>query len=113
MSNFDKNMVFTFNLLLITFLLNVKTYAQEFYTMENTKLINGIRYNTNEEPINGVLYVYYSTGELLLETRYKDGRLDGVTRGYRLDGTLYQEIIYKNSKEIKRNTYPQNKPIIA
>ena len=94
-------------------LLNCTCVAQEIYTMENTKLINGIRYNTNEEPINGVLYVYYPTGELLLETRYKNGRLDGVTRGYRLDGTLYQEIIYKNSKEIKRNTYPQNRPISA
>ena len=77
--------------------------------MENTKLIDGIRYNAN----NGIVYVYYPTGELLLEASYRNGKLDGVSRGYRPDGTLYKEIIYKNSKEIKRNAYPQDKPIIV
>lgn len=94
-------------------LLSCNCAAQERYTMENTKLIDGIRYNINKEPINGFVYVYYPTGELLLEASYKNGKLDGVSRGYRPDGTLYQEIIYKNSKEIKRNTYPPDKPIIA
>ena len=94
-------------------LLSCNCTAQERYTMENTKLIDGIRYNTNKEPINGFVYVYNPTGELLLEASYKNGKLDGVSRGYRPDGTLYQEIIYKNSKEIKRNTYPPDKPIIA
>ena len=87
--------------------------AQERYTMENTKLIDGIRYNINKEPINGIVYVYYPTGKILLEARYKNGRLDGISRGYRPDGILYQEIIYKDSKEIKRNTYPQYKATIA
>ena len=81
--------------------------------MENTKLIDGIRYNANKEPINGIVYVYYPTGELLLEASYRNGILDGVSRGYRPDGTLYKEIIYKNSKVIKRNAYPQDKPIIV
>ena len=100
-------------ILFLSFLLSCNCTAQERYTMENTKLIDGIRYNTNKEPINGFVYVYYPTGELLLEASYKKGKLDGVSRGYRPDGTLYQEIIYKNSKEIKRNTYPPDKPIIA
>ena len=43
----------------------------------------------------------------------KNGKIDGISRGYRPDGTLYQEIIYKNSKEIKRNIYPLDKPVIA
>lgn len=96
-----------------TFLLSCAIATQEIYTMENTKLIDGIRYNANKEPINGIVYVYYPTGELLLEASYRNGKLDGVSRGYRPDGTLYQEIIYKNSKEIKRNTYPQDKSIIV
>lgn len=93
-------------------LLSCAITAQEIYTMEKTKLIDGIRYNANKEPINGIVYVYYPTGELLLETSYRNGKLDGVSRGYRPNETLFQEIIYKNSKEIKRNTYPQDKPII-
>lgn len=63
--------------------------------------------------IKTMTYVYYPTGELLLEASYRNGKLDGVSRGYRPDGTLYKEIIYKNSKEIKRNAYPQDKPIIV
>lgn len=104
------------NILKIIFFISILSFnclAQDRYTMENTKLIDGIRYNTNKEPINGFVYVYYPTGELLLEAQYKNGKMDGISRGYRPDGTLYQEIIYKNSKEIKRNTYPPDKPIIA
>ena len=94
-------------------LLSCNCTAQERYTMENTKLIDGIRYNVNKEPINGIVYVYYPNGKVLLEAQYKNGKMDGISRGYRPDGTLLQEIIYKNSKEIKRNIYPQGKPIIA
>ena len=100
-------------ILFFSFLLSCNCTAQERYTIENTKLIDGIRYNANKEPINGIVYVYYPTGELLLEASYRNGKLDGVSRGYRPDGTLYKEIIYKNSKEIKRNAYPQDKPIIV
>ena len=105
------------NILKIIFLvilfLSCTCAAQDLYTLENTSLINGIRCNANKEPINGIVRVYYPSGELLLEAQYKNGKLEGVSRGYRPDGTLYQEIIYKNSKEIKRNTYPPDKPIIA
>lgn len=57
--------------------------------MKKTKLIDGIRYNANKEPINGIVYVYYPTGELLLETSYRNGKLDGVSRGYRPNETLF------------------------
>ena len=57
--------------------------------------------------------VYYPNGEVLLEAQYKNGKMNSISRGYRPDGTLFQEIIYKNSKEIKRNIYPQGESIIA
>ena len=104
------------NILKIIFFISILScncLAQDRYTMENTKLIDGIRYNANKEPINGIVYVYYPNGEVLLEAQYKNGKMDGIIRGYRPDRTLFLEIIYKNFKEIKRNIYPKNKPIIA
>lgn len=75
------------------------------YTMENTVLKDGIRYDLNNKPINGTVVVYYPSGELLLEMPYKDGRFHGIARGYMKEGPLYMELVYKNGKEIKRKTY--------
>lgn len=107
------NIYNSFIYIVLFLLLSCNCLAQDGYTMENTKLIDGIRYDINKEPINGIVYVYYPNGEILLEAQYKNGKMDGASRGYRPDRTLFQEIIYKNSKEIKRNIYPQGKPIIA
>lgn len=35
-----------------------------------------------------------------------NGKPNGVARGYRPDGSIFQEIKFKNSKEIKRDFYP-------
>lgn len=86
--------------------LSVNVYAQETYTMENTKLVKGIRCDTQNRPLNGIVNVYYKTGELLLEMPYMNGKPNGVARGYRPDGSIFQEIKFKNSKEIKRDFYP-------
>ena len=75
------------------------------YTMENTVLKDGIRYDSNNKPINGTVVVYYPSGELLLEMPYKDGKFHGVARGYMKEGPLYMELIYKSGKEIHRKTY--------
>ena len=88
-------------------LLSVNAYAQETYTMENTKLIKGIRYDMQNRPLNGIVSVYYKTGELLLEMPYVNGKQNGIARGYRPDGSLLQEIKFKDSKEIKREIYFQ------
>lgn len=74
------------------FLLSCDCAAQEIYTMENTKPIDGIRYNANKEPINGIVYAYYPTGELLLKASYRNGKMDGISRRHIPDETLYQEI---------------------
>ena len=42
--------------------------------MENTKLIRGIRYDMQNRPLNGIVNVYYKTGELLLEMPYINGK---------------------------------------
>ena len=94
--------------ILLSSLLSISVYAQETYTMENTKLIKGIRYDMQNRPLNGIVNVYYKTGELLLEMPYVNGKQNGVARGYRPDGSLLQEIKFKDSKEIKREIYSQD-----
>lgn len=97
---------------LLVFLLSYPCIAQEEYTMQNTLLINGIRYDIQKKPIDGILKVYYSNGSTLLEMPYKNGLMDGIARGYLPDGQLYEEIIYKNSKEIKRIYYTSSSLLI-
>lgn len=96
---------FRIALCLLSFFISVDTFAGEKYTMENTVLKDGIRYDLNNKPINGTVVVYYPSGELLLEMPYKDGRFHGIARGYMKEGPLYMELVYKNGKEVKRKTY--------
>ena len=93
-------------------LLSYPCMAQEEYTMQNTLLIKGIRYDMQKKPINGILRVYYPNGVLLLEMPYKNGLMDGIARGYRQDGKLYEEIIYRKSKEIKKIFYTSKNIIV-
>lgn len=104
MTDYLKILKISFAAILLSCVINL-CMAQEIYTLKNTKLVQGIRYDTNKKPINGILRMYYPTGELLLEATYKDGKLNGISRGYRPDGTLLQEIIYNEAIEIKKNTY--------
>lgn len=84
------------------------SFAEEKYTMENTVLKGNIRYDFQDKPITGMLFVYYPSGELLLEMPYKNGRFHGIARGYMKEGPLYMELVYKNGKEVKRKTYYRN-----
>ena len=80
--------------------------------MQNTLLINGIRCDMQKKPINGIVKVYYPDGALLLEMPYKNGLMDGIARGYRQDGKLYEEIIYRKSKAIKKIFYTSKNIIV-
>ena len=102
------NKILVFTVILIIFY-SSNLYARSVYTMENTKLIKGIRYDLNNKPINGIVSVYYPTGELLLEMPYVNGKQNGVARGYRPDGSLLQEMRFKDSKEVSRDFYPLGK----
>ena len=90
---------------LFLFFVSKYALALDEYTMENTVLKDGIRYDLNNKPINGTVVVYYPSGELLLEMPYKNGRFHGIARGYMKEGPLYMELVYKNGKEVKRKTY--------
>lgn len=50
-------------------------------------------------PTNGVLKSYYSSGELMIEVPYRNGKKNGVERIYRKSGQLIHETEYTNDKK--------------
>ncbi|MBQ9035494.1 MAG: hypothetical protein IJ099_06010 [Alphaproteobacteria bacterium] len=77
----------------------------EIYNENNTGVINGVVYNINEKPINGLYRTYYQNGNLRMEVYSKNGLPNGAGKFYDdsgnllyqgtfadglLEGTLYQ-----------------------
>ena len=54
------------------------------------------------DKINGVEYTYHRNGKLELEIPYKFGLKDGIFRRYSENGTIIQEIHYKDDIEVER-----------
>lgn len=94
---------------LLIYLLSFNLYAQEIYAMEDTKLINNIRCNMKNKPLNGIVRKYYSSGELMLEMPYTKGKRNGVARWYRPDGSLLMETKFKDAKGIKNELHSLGK----
>ncbi len=91
----------------------------EIYNENNTNVINGVVYNINEKPINGLYRTYYQNGNLRMEVysqnglpnglgkfydeegnlvyqgTFKDGQMDGTILQYYPDGTVHNEMNYK------------------
>jgi len=92
----------------------------EIYNENNTTVLNGIVYNIDEEPINGIYKIYYpngnvrmeiesrrgkpdgqgkfydKTGNLLYEATFRDGVIDGKILNYYENGKLHNEMSYEN-----------------
>jgi len=60
--------------------------------------VNGITIlRTTEQPINGVACIFI-VGRLMSEIPYKNGVIDGISKGYSVNGELLIEAPYKNGK---------------
>lgn len=46
-----------------------------------------------------VLKLYHKDGELLVEKNYKDGRLDGLSKGWYRNGGLFKELNYRDGRQ--------------
>ncbi len=90
----------------------------EIYNENNTNVIDGIVYDINEKPINGIYKIYYPDGTVKMEITgkngkpegegkfydekgrltftgtFKDGLPDGVMTNYFSNGTIRNEITY-------------------
>ena len=70
----------------------------EIYNENNTSVKNGIVYNINEKPINGLYRTYYQNGNLRMEVYSQNGLPDGVGRFYGEDGNLLYQGFFANGK---------------
>lgn len=63
--------------------------------------------------INGA-YKYYNKGKLILEEFYVNGKKDGISKNYSLDGSIFEEGEYKDDSEHGIwNYYHNNKLILT
>ncbi len=61
---------------------------------------NGIKFEKNSTtPYTGKFKKNYATGKLEQEVNYKNGKREGLLKGYHTTGKLEQEENYKNGKE--------------
>ncbi|MBR1604855.1 MAG: hypothetical protein IJ660_01965 [Alphaproteobacteria bacterium] len=75
--------------------------AQEEYTPQNTVFKNNIRYDLQNNPLNGIMRVYNrKSGKLFMAIPYKNGKMHGTVKLYDENGLLYQENVCKNGKKI-------------
>ncbi len=51
--------------------------------------------------------LYYPSGKLKSEMRYKQGKLHGVTRGYYENGKLKAEAVFKEDKLVSAACYDE------
>ena len=60
----------------------------EIYNENNTTVVNGVVYNIDEKPINGVYKTYYSNGNVRMEIESKNGKPNGEGKFYNENGSL-------------------------
>ncbi len=68
----------------------------EIYNENNTNVVDGIVYDMNERPINGLYKIYYPNGNVKMEVRSKNGRPDGEGKFYDEVGNLLFSGTFKN-----------------
>lgn len=70
----------------------------EIYNENNTNVIDGIVYNINDKPINGLYRTYYTNGNPKMEISSRNGLPNGIGKFYNEDGSLLYQGLFKNGK---------------
>ena len=69
---------------------------EEIYNENNTNIIEGIVYDINERPINGMYKIYYPDGKIRMEVESKNGKPHGVGKTYDEDGHLQHQASFND-----------------
>ncbi|MDO4162297.1 MAG: hypothetical protein Q4D80_04765 [Pseudomonadota bacterium] len=70
----------------------------EIYNENNTNVVDGIVYDINEKPINGIYKIYYPNGNVKMEITSRNGRPEGAGRLYDEDGNVLFEGNFQNGR---------------
>lgn len=100
----------TLSCLFILFACN-ESEQNEIYNENNTSVDNGIVYNTDEKPINGLYKTYYSNGNVKMEVYSQNGKPNGVGKFYNERGKLLFEGTFANGVKVGTlyHYYPNGK----
>ena len=86
--------------ILLICLLSVNLFAQTVYTPKNTELKDGVVISIDtKEPINGIVKLYYMTGEFKVTVPFKDGKVNGMLIYYNIKGKIVKFVVYKEGKQ--------------
>ena len=82
-------------ILTVSFIVDAKNYSTD-----QTKLCSydeNLTCDLNNEPLNGIL-ISSNSSEVKVESNFKDGRKEGIQKGYTKDGILLFEMNFKDGK---------------
>lgn len=68
------------------------------YNENNTSVVNGVVYDMQDKPINGIYKIYYPNGGVRMEVESKNGLPDGEGKFYDEDGTLQNKATFKGGR---------------
>jgi len=95
---------------------------KEIYNENNTSVIDGVVYNIDEKPINGLYKTYFPNGNIKMQVYSQNGKPNGIGKFYnergklvyegsfidgQPDGTMYQ--YYQNGKVHNEMHYSSGK----
>ena len=75
-----------------------RTDNEEIYNENNTNVIGGVVYDTEENPINGIYKTYYSTGAVKMEISARNGLPEGEGKFYDENGNIQFSGTFANGK---------------
>ena len=75
-----------------------KSDDEEIYNENNTNVINGVVYDIDEKPINGIYKTYYSNGSIKMEMKAKNGLPNGDGKFFDENGNIQFSGTFENGK---------------
>ena len=88
--------------------------GQNRYHGDETFSVDEVCYLKKDSSLlNGVKYKEYENGQLMYETNYKEGKEDGLSRGWYENGKLWGEGNYKDGKPISEKCRDKDGNVIT
>ncbi len=77
-----------------------KTEKNEIYNENNTSVVDGVVYNIDEKPINGLYKTYFPNGNVKMEVYSQNGKPNGSGKFYNERGRLTYEGTFADGKPV-------------
>jgi len=103
----EKNYIMKYVLVFLLLGLTVAIYSQKRYRADETNYYDIKRWEvadlilkSTQETVTGVVYSKRDNGQLIFESNYENGKIDGSYKSWYKNGQLSYKSNYKNGKEV-------------